>query len=84
LLNQVVTQFKGNKLWDISQTKIFISFGEYEGTRFIPSMQKIQTSLENANYQNMELSGQVFDGESHLSVWPGNISKTFTTLYGKK
>jgi hypothetical protein len=47
-------------------------------------MQKIQTSLENANYQNMELSGQVFDGESHLSVWPGNISKTFTTLYGKK
>ncbi|MFT4839463.1 MAG: putative alpha/beta superfamily hydrolase [Oleispira sp.] len=84
LLNQSVTQFRKNKIWDIPQTKIFISCGEYEGIRFIPSMQKIQTSLENADYQNIELSCQIFDGESHLSVWPANISKTLITLYGKK
>jgi predicted alpha/beta superfamily hydrolase len=84
LLNQAVTQFRENKIWDIPRTKIFISCGEYEGTRFIPSMQKIQRSLENADYKNIELSCQIFEGESHLSAWPGNISKTLITLYGKK
>jgi hypothetical protein len=84
LLNQAVAQFSENKIWDIPQTKIFISCGEYEGTRFIPSMQKIQRSLENADYKNIELSCQIFEGESHLSVWPANISKTLITLYGKK
>jgi predicted alpha/beta superfamily hydrolase len=84
LLNQAVAQFRENKTWDIPQTKIFISCAEYEGTRFIPAMQKIQRSLENADYKNIELSSQIFEGESHLSVWPANISKTLITLYGKK
>jgi predicted alpha/beta superfamily hydrolase len=83
VLNQAVAQFTENKIWDLPQTKVFISCAEYEGTRFIPSMQKIQRSLENADYKNIELSSQVFEGESHLSVWPGNISKTLITLYGK-
>ena len=84
LLNQAVAQFRENKIWDIPQTKIFISCAEYEGTRFIPSMQKIQRSLENADYKNIELRSQIFESESHLSVWPGSISKTLMTLYGKK
>ena len=84
LLNQAVAQFRENKTWDIPQTKIFISCAEYEGTRFIPAMQKIQRSLENADYKNIELRSQIFESESHLSVWPGSISKTLMTLYGKK
>jgi hypothetical protein len=47
-------------------------------------MQKIQTSLENADYQNIELNCQIFEGKSHLSVWPANINKTLINLSGKK
>jgi predicted alpha/beta superfamily hydrolase len=84
LLNKAVSQFSTNESFDISTTKVFISVGENEGPMMVPVMEKLKSSLENADYENINLNWQIFDGESHLSVWPASISKTITTLYGNK
>ena len=83
LLNQAALQFNNNKTWDIPPSKVFISFGENEGF-MVPLMEKFKNYLETADYENIELKWQIFDGETHLSVWPASTSKTITTLYGKK
>ena len=83
LLNQAVLQFTNNKTWDIPPSKVFICVGENEGF-MVPLMEKFKSHLETADYENIELKWQIFDGETHLSVWPASTSKTITTLYGKK
>lgn len=84
LLNKAVSQFSTNESFGISTTKVFISVGENEGPMMVPLMEKLRLSLQNADYENINLNWQIFDGESHLSVWPASISKTITTLYGNK
>ena len=84
LLNKAVSQFTTNESFDIPATKVFISVGENEGPSMVPVMEKLKSSLETADYENIDLIWQIFDGESHLSVWPASISKTITTLYGKR
>jgi len=84
LLNQAVAQFRENKIWDIPQTKVYISVGGQEGKTMVPTMMKFSKYLENSNYENINLKWQIFDGESHISVGPANLRKTVYTLYGKK
>jgi hypothetical protein len=84
LLDEAIIQFEKNENWDIPPTKIFISVGKNEGSSMIPGMVKFSLYLENADYENIDLTMQIFDGESHNSALPGSISKTITTLYGKK
>ena len=84
LLNKAVSQFTTNESFDIPATKVFISVGENEGPSMVPVMEKLKSSLETADYENIDLIWQIFDGESHLSVLPASISKIITTLYGKK
>lgn len=84
LLNKAISQFTTNESFDIPATKVFISVGENEGPSMVPVMEKLKSSLETADYENIDLNWQIFDGESHLSVLPASISKTITTLYGKR
>lgn len=84
LLNKAVTQFTTNKSFDIPSSKVFICVGENEGPSMVPTMVKFNSYLEDATYKNIDLGWQIFESESHLSVWPASISKTITTLYGKK
>jgi len=83
LLNQADQQFAHNITWEIPPTKVFVCVGENEG-HMVPLMEKFKNYLETAGYENIDLIWQIFDGETHLSVWPASISKTITTLYGKK
>jgi predicted alpha/beta superfamily hydrolase len=83
LLNKAVSQLTTNESFDIPATKVFICVGENEG-HMVSLMEKFKSNLETADYENIDLNWQIFDGESHLSVWPASISKTITTLYGKK
>jgi predicted alpha/beta superfamily hydrolase len=83
LLNQAVTQFTENKTWDLPQTKVYISVGGNEGPEMLPTMAKYCSNLENQGYDKINLKWQIFDEESHVSVWPANVSKTIYTLYGK-
>jgi hypothetical protein len=84
LLNQAVTQFKENKTWDIPQTKIFISVGGKEHSGFVPTMVKYSSYLEQSDYDNIDLKWQIFEGESHNSMYSANVSKTLFILYGEK
>jgi predicted alpha/beta superfamily hydrolase len=84
LLNQAVTQFKENKTWDIPQTKIFISVGGKEHSGFVPTMVKYSSYLEQSDYDNIDLKWQIFEGESHRSMYSANVSKALSILYGKK
>jgi hypothetical protein len=47
-------------------------------------MKKFQTSLKNADYENVDFNWQIFEGESHVSVYPAMISRTIMVLYGNK
>jgi predicted alpha/beta superfamily hydrolase len=84
LLNQAVTQFRENKTWDIPQTKVFISVGDKEHSGIVPTMVKYSSYLEQSDYDNIELKWQIYEGESHNSMWSANVSKTLSILYGKK
>jgi predicted alpha/beta superfamily hydrolase len=82
LLNQAVTQFRENKTWDIPQTKVF-TVGDKEHSGIVPTMVKYSSYLEQSDYDNIELKWQIFEGESHNSMWSANVSKTLSILYGK-
>ncbi|MFT5753394.1 MAG: putative alpha/beta superfamily hydrolase [Flavobacterium sp.] len=84
LLNQAVTQFRENKTWEIPQTKVFISVGDKEHSGIVPTMVKYSSHLEQSDYDNVDLKWQIFEGESHNSMWSANVSKTLSILYGKK
>jgi hypothetical protein len=84
LLNQAVAQFRENKTWDIPQTKIFISVGGKEHSGFVPTMVKYSSYLEQSDYDNIDLKWQIFEGESHNSMYSANVSKTLFILYGEK
>jgi predicted alpha/beta superfamily hydrolase len=84
VLNQAVSQFALNESFDIPPTKVFISVGGNDESNYVSQMKKIQTSLEGANYENIDLRWHIFDGETHVSVYPAMISRTIATLYGKK
>jgi predicted alpha/beta superfamily hydrolase len=84
VLHQAVSQFTLNKSLDIPATKVFISVGGDDGVAYVSQMKNFQTTLKNADYENIDLGWQIFNGESHISVYPAMISRTITTLYGKK
>jgi hypothetical protein len=87
VLNQAVSQFTLNESFDMPATKVFISVGgndKSDGKNYVSQMKKFQTSLKNADYENVVLNWQIFEGESHVSVYPAMISRTIMSLYGNK
>ena len=87
VLNQAVSQFTLNESFDMPATKVFISVGgndKNDGNNYVSQMKKFQTSLKNADYENVDFNWQIFEGESHVSVYPAMISRTIMALYGNK
>jgi predicted alpha/beta superfamily hydrolase len=84
VLNQAVAQFTENKIWDLPQTKVFISVGDQESKRMVPTMMRFSKYLEDSNYENIDLKWKIFDEENHISVFPASLNKAIYTLYGKK
>jgi predicted alpha/beta superfamily hydrolase len=83
LLNQAVLQFTENKTLDTPPTKVYVSVGSLEGPGMVSRMVKFSSYLENCEYENLDIYWQIHDDESHISVWPINISKTISNLYRK-
>jgi uncharacterized protein len=83
LLNQAALQFNNNKTWEIPPSKVYISVGEKEG-KMVLLMEKFKSFIESADYENIDLKWQIFDGETHMSVVPASVCRAITTLYGKK
>jgi predicted alpha/beta superfamily hydrolase len=84
VLNQAVAQFTENKIWDLPQTKVFISVGDQESSSMVPTMMRFSKYLEDSNYENIDLKWKIFDEENHISVFPASLNKTIYTLYRKK
>jgi len=63
--------------------RAFVSVGSLEGGGVI-IMTAFADSLKSHNYKGLNLSTQIFEGETHTSVMPACISRTLTALYGLK
>ncbi|RYG03500.1 MAG: alpha/beta hydrolase [Chitinophagaceae bacterium] len=64
--------------------KVFMSVGGLEGPMMTPMMTEFAEKLKSRNYQGLELSSFVFEGENHMSVVPAMISRTLRELYEVK
>ncbi len=84
LLDQAILQFTENKTWDIPPTKVFMSVGGQEGLSMAPTMVKYSAYLDDAAYDNIDLSWHVFDNETHVTVIPISLRQTLAALYTKK
>ncbi|MBM1106927.1 alpha/beta hydrolase [Aurantibacter crassamenti] len=83
-LKEAVQKFKTNKTWEIPPSVIFISVGEKESAMEIPTMVRFSQHLQDINYENIELSWQIFEHESHMTVMPSSMSRTLTVLYANE
>ena len=83
LLDQAVLQFTENKTWDIPPTKVFMSAGGKEDLHYVPNMTKYIGYLDNAAYENIDLSWHIFDNETHNSVIPISLRQSIIELYRK-
>jgi hypothetical protein len=83
-LEKGILQFAENKTWDIPPTKVFLSVGGKESSRILPGTIKFSSSLQDAKYENIKLSWNIFEDETHGSVIPVSLRHTIIELYGKK
>ncbi len=63
-------------------TKIFLCVGGKEGF-MVPDMNRFSALIEAKDFKNIELTKNIFNGETHLSVVPASLSRTLSVLYGK-
>lgn len=80
-LDDSVLQFESNKTWDIPNSRVFVSVGGQEDARQVPTMLSFSQHLHEAHYGNVQLSWQIFEHETHLTVMPASMSRTLTWLY---
>lgn len=64
--------------------QVFMSVGALEGRSMTPVMTEFADSIRKHNYQGLQLTTHVFEGETHLSVVPAMVSRTISTLYKRK
>ncbi len=83
ILNQAVLQFTEDEYIDIPPTKVYASVGGSERADMVSNLVKFGLYLENRDYDNINIYWEILEDETHLSVWPVNISKTISNLYGK-
>ena len=82
-LEKGVQQFMENKTWAIPPTRVFISAGGNESSRILPGTTKFYSYLRDAKYDNIDLSWQIFENETHGSVIPVCLRQTIIELYGR-
>ena len=60
-----------------------MSAGGKEDLHYVPNMTKYIGYLDNAAYENIDLSWHIFDNETHNSVIPISLRQTILELYEK-
>jgi len=61
---------------------VFLSMGSLEGDLMLNPFHAFMNSMKAHEYKGLQLTTQVFDKETHLSVVPACSSRTLKTLYG--
>jgi predicted alpha/beta superfamily hydrolase len=62
--------------------KVFITVGSLEGD--VTLMMSFADSLKRHNYEGLILTQQIFEDETHFSVWTASLSRGLRVLYGDK
>jgi len=84
IMDQIIAQFERDESRVNSPNKVYFSVGGLDLPDYENQLTKLCKTLESKNYKNTNWSWRVFEGETHTSVVPGNISRTITELYRKK
>ncbi len=61
--------------------KVFVSVGSLESSKILPGTRKMVSLLTSRKYPNLDLVFKEFEGETHVSVIPGSISRGLRVLY---
>jgi len=64
--------------------RVFLSVGGGENEAMISGMKAFADALKEHNYNGLSLTSQVFDAETHFSVFPASVSRAITVLYPAK
>jgi hypothetical protein len=62
--------------------QVFIGAGALEPEFVVNKLLKLERAFENRNYPNLRLQTQIFEGETHLSVIPHNMSRGLKVVCG--
>ncbi|MGM0580713.1 MAG: alpha/beta hydrolase [Bacteroidota bacterium] len=63
------------------EADVFISVGGLESKTMISGVEELVDTLQSRNYQGLQITSHVFEGEDHISVMPAMISRTIKVLY---
>jgi predicted alpha/beta superfamily hydrolase len=63
------------------QVRVFMGVGSQEFAFVINNLVKLAGLLQDRGYGGLELTMQIFEGESHVSVMPINLSKGIRAVY---
>ena len=61
--------------------QVFIGTGSLEPEFVVNNILKLEKAFENRNYPNLRLQTHIFEGETHLSVVPYNLSRGLKVVY---
>jgi len=64
--------------------KVFMSAGSLESAAQIANMKQMAQTLRDREYPSLELTTWLFEGETHLSVIPGTISKGLASVFAER
>ena len=65
----------------VLDAKVFLSVGSLEGEMMVSGMNTFADVLKAHNYEGLSLTTQVFDSETHFSVFPSSVSRAIRVLY---
>jgi hypothetical protein len=61
--------------------RVFVSAGGDEPDEMVPDVKQLIETLQSRRYAHLELTGKIFEAETHLSVVPFAISRGIRELY---
>jgi predicted alpha/beta superfamily hydrolase len=62
--------------------RLYMCVGGLESDIYKDNMQKMQSKLRSRGYPGLELETQVFENETHGSIYQASISRALKMLYG--
>jgi hypothetical protein len=66
------------------QARIFISSGSLEPDPMTPDIKQLLNVLKQRHYQGLEITENIFQDETHLSVIPFSFSRGMRVIYSRK
>jgi hypothetical protein len=64
------------------KAQVFFSIGALEGDMMLTPYETFLDSLRDKNLESLQISSQIFENETHLSVVPVSSTRTMKILYG--